>query len=883
LTDFGVAHVVNKNRVTEASAIVGTVQYLSPEALNSEEIDPRADVWSFGVMLFEMLTGQLPFQGNGFFEIILSILRDPLPDLEKLSPTTPLALVDLVYRMLVRDRQARISSVRHVGAALEDILQGRVDGRGDARTNEQTDAPAAHERRFDTPVPATGYVRKHNLPVQMTPFVGREAELDELDRMLDQPATRLVTVVAPGGMGKTRLTLEAAQRQIANFEHGVYVVELAPLNDSDHIIFALANAVGYPFQSDSAAPKQQLFEFLKSRQLLLVMDNYEHLLDSSGLALEFLQAAPGLKILVSSRQRLDQPGETLFHLSGMNLPDWETTAEALDYAAVRLFMNSAVRARPDFELNTGNLTDVARICRFVQGMPIGIVLAASWLGMLTPAEVVNELEHGLDFLESDSQQLPERHRNIRKIMDYSWAQMSEAEQQVFMKLTVFRGGFTREAAQEVAEAPLRLLMSLVNLSLLHRNASSGRYENHELLRQYAEEASEQAGTLAGSRARHTAYFAKFMADRDTDLQGRRQIGALTEIDNDFENIKNAWRYACESQDAASIDKMLDPVYLYCGFRSRKVEGFDLFELARNTWSATDETASLLAERLLVRFQDPDPKIDLMPIYERGLAIARRHGDQREIALGLRQIGYRYSHILSNHETGIPLLEESASLLEQLGDRFHLAVVLDDVGWSYRSIGKRSIQIERVQRSVDLRHEVGDKIGLANALRNMGGALGGLILGTVEPLYKWQEALEISKEIGDKRNIAWNNYMVGAYWVYDGEHEKSLPYRQEAAIVSQQIQENTVYQSCQLLQAIDAIVLNEDYATAEKLINEAYPPGSSPDARASFYATAHILLTCSKEDFPALRQLALRTYETTQAGRDFVWRWIVVMGGLLLIR
>ena len=188
LTDFGVAHVGSKERVTGTDAIVGTIDYLPPEALNGDPIDTRMDIWAFGVMLFEMLAGERPFTGNGIVEVIQAIATQDIPDLEDAAPDAPIALIDVVYRMLERDPQARISSVRHVGAALEDILYGRES--------------QPHTPRFDTPVLNFKQRTKHNLPAQTTPFVGREHELAELDKLLRDPAIRLITVLAPGGMGK---------------------------------------------------------------------------------------------------------------------------------------------------------------------------------------------------------------------------------------------------------------------------------------------------------------------------------------------------------------------------------------------------------------------------------------------------------------------------------------------------------------------------------------------------------------------------------------------------------------------------------------------------------------------------------------------------------
>ncbi|MCU0464234.1 MAG: serine/threonine-protein kinase, partial [Anaerolineae bacterium] len=261
LTDFGVAHIGGAGSVTGAGLAVGTPDYMSPEAVNGEEVDDRADIWSMGVMLFEMLTGRHPFKGDAVTNTLINILTQQQPDLETLRPETPVALVDLIGRMLQKDPNARISSVRLVGAELEAIMRGRGETRRTTLTTPIT-IPAIDETRFETPTPPT-FAPKHNLPAQTTPFFGREMEIHEISNLLGQPDTRLVTVLGQGGMGKTRLALQAAEILVHAFEHGVYFVGLASLPNAEGIPGAVADAVGYALLTDGRDPATQVSDYLR--------------------------------------------------------------------------------------------------------------------------------------------------------------------------------------------------------------------------------------------------------------------------------------------------------------------------------------------------------------------------------------------------------------------------------------------------------------------------------------------------------------------------------------------------------------------------------------------------------------------------------------------
>ena len=519
LADFGIAHVESDQRLTQTGVLMGTIDYLSPEVCQGEPPDERADIWAFGVMLFQILSGRLPFDGKSITARLTAILTQPVPDLAQLTPDVPDALADLVYRMLEKDLQQRIPSVRLVGAELEAMLKGREPVTPSRVTRTET--------RFAASTPSVD-APKHNLPPQVTPFVGRTAELGELARLLTDPGVRLLSIVGMGGMGKTRLALEAGMAQVGRFEDGVYFVPLAPLQSADAIAPTIAGALGLALRK-SDEPRQQLLDHLRHKTMLIILDNWEHLLacpapgrgDGVGLVSDIIRAATNVKVLATSRVRLSVQEEHLFHLAGMDFPDWETPADALEYSAVKLFLQSARRVRPGFELAADDLKYVARICRLAEGMPLGILLAAAWVEMLTPQEIAAEMPRSLDFMATELRDVPERQRSIRAVFDYAWNSLAQREREVFRAMSVFRGGFTREAAQQVTGAGLRELMGLATKSLLHR-APTGRYEMHELLRQYGDEKLLETAEADTIRQRHLEYYLALAEYSREAISGQRQ-------------------------------------------------------------------------------------------------------------------------------------------------------------------------------------------------------------------------------------------------------------------------------------------------------------------------------------------------------------------------
>ena len=533
LTDFGIARLEREDiRLTPTGSILGSPAYMSPEALRGEPLDARADIWSFGMIVYEMLAGRRPFTGEQLTAIMISILNDPVPVVAEELPDLPEGFAPLLQQMLVKERDGRLSSMRQVAAELEAIRAG-------------TWQPGL--------TPLVMPTKPQNLPTPATPFVGREAELDDICQLLTEQAdSRVLTVVGVGGSGKTRLILAAAAQMQPHFADGVFFVPLAPLKTADELVPTIAESLSLRL-AGSDEPLQQLMRSLQQKELLLVMDNFEHLLAGVPLVSQLLQAAPKMKVLASSRERLQLAGERIFGLDGLVVPQTDTAVTQTSHSAVTLFLQQVNLVRQSNGLQPEEWPQVIRICQLVDGMPLALVLAAGWADMLTFAEIGDEIAQGLDFLETDLQDLPARQRSMRAVFDSSWKRLTAQEAAVLPKLALFGGGFTREAAQTICGTNLRLLRQLMNRSLITTDTQQ-RYMMHELLRQYALEQLPAAEEPA-LQHRFVSYYSEWMAQRLHDIQRETFHLALQEITVEQGNLSLAWHWLLTAVTIEALDLM----------------------------------------------------------------------------------------------------------------------------------------------------------------------------------------------------------------------------------------------------------------------------------------------------------------------------------------
>ncbi len=416
----------------------------------------------------------------------------------------------------------------------------------------------------------------NNLPVQLTDFIGRQAELAEAKRLLG--TTRLLTILAPGGTGKSRLAIQAAADLTADYPDGVFFISLAEIGSSDDIVQTVAESLGVALSTDENVQTQLLTHLAKKRQLL-VFDNMEHLEGSAAIVAEILKAAPDVKIIATSRSKLNLTGETVLAIGGLQTT-WEAAEEASQASGVELFIETATRSSPGFVLEADDLDSLAKILELTGGSPLAILLAAAWVDMLPISEIATEIAKSIDFLETEMGDIPDRQRSIRAVFDYSWALLSPEERDTFTALSVFRGGFSREAAEVVGGASLRGLANLANKSLLTPSAKKDRYVIHELLRQYAAaELEKDPDRHQQVLNRHAAYYADRMGEAPSMMADGRQAELLAAIEVDMENVRAAWRHHIATGDAAGARRFIMGLFVVYEVRGWYQAALTLFDEA----------------------------------------------------------------------------------------------------------------------------------------------------------------------------------------------------------------------------------------------------------------------------------------------------------------
>ncbi len=685
----------------------------------------------------------------------------------------------------------------------------------------------------------------HNLPHYLTSFIGRTDELAELSRLASEPNCRLAALVGLGGMGKTRLAVEAAMQNLEHFPQGVYFVPLEIVDSNAGFISALVNALRLSF-SQRDDPRTHLLDYLREKRLLLILDGFEGMPDETGLLVDILQSAPGVHILVTSRQRLNLQSACTLDVGGLAFSGGDVQADD----AVQLFIERASRMCKDFLRGVEREKAlILRICQFVDGMPLGIELAASWVSQLSCQEIADAIELDLDFLATTMQDVPEQHRGLRAVFDRSWSFLTPDECRAFSHLAVFRGGFRREAGVSVCGVHPAILSSLAAKSLL-RTQPSGRYGMHDLVRQYAAEklgGEKLAGEkLAGEKLateklaetpdeyhvvhnQHCVYFAAFVRQHANSLKGEQGPDALDELRSEIDNIWSAWRWAYEHGMEKEVDQCLEGLYSFCRMQGSFLEAQEAFDRAAMRWKEQNGSLSILG-RLLARqgyFCERLGRYDAARVLiQAGLEIATRLGAEAERSFCLNCLG-NLAYQEGKYTQAKQLYQEGQRSAQVCGARPELVRSLYGLGLVVESQGEYGEAKQIFQESLALAKDMNDVQAVAHssgylgliachlgefteaktwcrsslaALRMAGDRLatalildylGHAMLATGEAAAAgqlYQDSLVIRREIGNRWGIAASLDNLGRAASALGEFEAALHWHQASLAISTEMKD-----------------------------------------------------------------------------------------------
>lgn len=623
----------------------------------------------------------------------------------------------------------------------------------------------------------------HRIPFQSTPFVGRTAELAQISQRLDDPNCRLLTLVGPGGIGKTRLALQAAEDQREAFLNGVHFVPLAPVSVPEALISAIADALRFSFYGKEP-PQNQLLSYLGEKELLLVMDNFEHLLDGAQRVSDILQSAPQVKILITSRERLNLRWEWLFDVRGLPYPPAEKEARGNGYSAIQLFAQSAARVQPDFSL-TAEQANAARICRLVEGMPLAIELAAAGLRARSSGEIAAELERNLDLLATAMRDMPARHRSVRAAFDGSWQSLTPAERDVFCKLSVFQSGFDHKAAWQIVGASRAALDALAAKSLL-RPAASGRYAMHSLLRQYAAETFAASPQKRETQSRHSAYFAAYLQRREDALCGGRQKEALAEIGREIEDVRAMWQWALADCDWTAVAQSLEGLFRFYDIRSWLQEGKEAFAQAA-TAVAKSETDMILA-RLRARQGWFCFRLGLYEqagdLAQKSAATLHHLGAADEEAFACLVLG-AVADEQGDYPAAKTHFQASQTLYQAAGGRWGMAAAHEHLGDVARMVGEYEQAQRHYEQSRTLFQTIGDRDRIAGTFNSLGSIAG--TLGAYDRARGYfEQSLTICRELGDRFGIVSANHNLSNLAYLQGDYERAKQLRQETLRLCREI-------------------------------------------------------------------------------------------------
>ena len=793
ILDFGLAKVCGpyvledlsgEEPLTQDGVIPGTTSYMSPEQVRGEEIDARSDLFSFGVVLYEMATGRRPFVGKNRVLLMDAILNARPALAAKANSPLPTALETILATALEKKRENRFQRAADICLALK-----RFKGETEKAPSAVVNAPpvvansrpagniftrylarelAAIRDRFSEKPVAHVEAMTANLPVQRTGFVGREKEIAAVKDLLLRQDVRLVTVTGPGGIGKTRLAVQVAGGLVECFPGGTYFVPLSALSEPGLIASTIVQTLGI-----REAGGQSALDILKRNlqdssraPILLLLDNFEHLVQAAPTVSDLLASCPNLRILVTSRAALHVYGEHEFPVPPLALPDSRSkpSVEILSRCpAVALFVQRAVAAKPDFGLNPENAPVVAEICARLDGLPLAIELAAARVKVLSPSLMLTRLASRLQLLTGGARDLPRRQQTLRAAIDWSYDLLSAAEQKLFRRLSVFVGGCNLEGVEAVCDTKVDLdldlldgMASMVDKSLMQQvepAKEESRFVMLDTIREYALEKLQASGEQPLTKRAHAAY-CLVLAEEEATEECRAQPAQWQErFALEYDNFRAGLDWLTETGDAEWGLRLGTALFRFWEIREYLAEGRDrlgkLLKLAGAQVPTKPRARALFAAGVLAGEQGDFASADTL--IGESQDIAHQLGDKTGVAVcqnALAVLACDRGDVAKSRA----LFEESLVLWRELGDQTAVARALSNLANVFKLQGDydrvRSLQAE----CLSIFRELGDRTGIAWTL-NYQGDVARHHGDTAAARRLYEQGLEIFRELEDRWGIA----------------------------------------------------------------------------------------------------------------------------------
>ena len=628
--------------------------------------------------------------------------------------------------------------------------------------------PADETRLLYERILASRKRRRHNFPLQATPFLGRKAELDQMSEYLANPDCRLLTILGPGGIGKSRLAMQVAEAQIYTYLHGAFLVQLAGITMPIDMIRAIAGALELQFHP-VGDPQIQLLDYLREKEMLLVLDNFEQLLGSGKPAAvsileDLLENASNLRLLITSRQRLNLKREWVFVLQGLSLPGDVFDQDLEKYEAVQLFLQSARRIDPTIQPAKEEPV-VVRICQLLEGVPLAILLAAAWTRVMSPEQIALEIESNLDFLASSYPDLPERHRSLRATFNHSYELLTSEEQQVLCNLSIFPVSFDRTAAEQVAGATLAMLANLSDRSLIEQirtgnRGSHPRYRMHELIKQFSHEKFRQdPAEVERSKDRYRRFYMTFLNSRNNKVMGgMASYQAGQEVNSEIENVRLALEQAIAEGNLNELDHSLNILMYYYEIQGLFEEAECVFgEISRvmekiclTGQDAGEEAGYYLGRAVMYHgwYCMHQARLDqAVELTQKGLALSRHSGDLEGYGLALNSLGV-LARAQGKYQQAKGSLQEALKVLSENRYTWSQAGVLSNLGILAQLEGDLYLGEEFFNQSLDLYTRLDDEWGVANCLEKLGNIA--LLQGNLELANKRiLQSIDIRRKLGQR--------------------------------------------------------------------------------------------------------------------------------------